>query len=57
MLRRLLPQGHVPEFTDPTGTIVIAEIPLAATWIGEPYAEPRPRRRLASRSWSGPVKA
>src|SRR5580765_1764586 len=39
MLRRLLPHGHVPEFTDPSGTIVMAETPLAASWIGRPYAE------------------
>jgi len=34
MLRRLLPQGHVPEFTDPSGKIVIAEMPVSAAWIG-----------------------
>jgi trk system potassium uptake protein TrkA len=34
MLRRLLPQGHVPEFTDPSGKIVIAEVPAAPSWIG-----------------------
>ncbi len=34
MLRRLLPQGHVPEFTDPSGRIVIAEIPIHAGWAG-----------------------
>ncbi|MEO7070462.1 MAG: TrkA family potassium uptake protein [Nostocoides sp.] len=39
MLRRLLPHGHVPEFTDPSGTIVLAETPLAASWIGRSYAE------------------
>ena len=39
MLRRLLPHGHVPEFTDPSGTIVIAETPLSSAWIGRPYAE------------------
>jgi trk system potassium uptake protein TrkA len=35
MLRRLLPQGHVPEFTDPSGKIVIAEVPAAPSWIGQ----------------------
>ena len=34
MMRRLLPQGHVPEFTDPSGKVVIAEIPVTAGWIG-----------------------
>jgi trk/ktr system potassium uptake protein len=34
MLRRLLPQGHVPEFTDPSGKVVMAEVPAAASWIG-----------------------
>jgi trk system potassium uptake protein TrkA len=34
MLRRLLPQGHVPEFTDPSGKVVIAEMPVSSGWIG-----------------------
>jgi trk/ktr system potassium uptake protein len=34
MLRRLLPQGHVPEFTDPSGKVVIAEMPVSQKWIG-----------------------
>ena len=34
MLRRLLPQGHVPEFTDPSGKVVIAEMPVSPGWIG-----------------------
>jgi trk system potassium uptake protein TrkA len=34
MLRRLLPQGHVPEFTDPSGKVVIAEMPVSVGWIG-----------------------
>src|SRR6478672_11323953 len=34
MLRRLLPQGHVPEFTDPSGHVVIAEMPVSNGWIG-----------------------
>ncbi|NHA69583.1 potassium channel family protein [Phycicoccus flavus] len=34
MLRRLLPQGHVPEHTDPSGRVVIAEMPVSAGWIG-----------------------
>ncbi len=34
MLRRLLPQGHVPEHSDPSGRVVIAEMPVDPGWIG-----------------------
>ena len=34
MIQRLLPQGAVPELTDPSGKIVIAEVPLADGWVG-----------------------
>src|SRR3954454_22407537 len=34
VIQRLLPQGAVPELTDPSGKIVIAEVPLAEPWIG-----------------------
>src|SRR5690349_4732298 len=34
MLRRLLPQGHVPELTDPSGTIVVAEVTVNPAWVG-----------------------
>ncbi|MFW5470068.1 potassium channel family protein [Knoellia sp. CPCC 206435] len=34
VLRRLLPQGHVPEFTDPSGRVVIAEMPINEAWVG-----------------------
>ena len=34
MIQRLLPQGAVPELTDPSGKIVIAEVPLAEAWVG-----------------------
>lgn len=34
VLRRLLPQGHVPEYTDPSGRVVIAEMPVASAWVG-----------------------
>ncbi|MDT0214883.1 TrkA family potassium uptake protein [Rothia sp. ARF10] len=34
VLRRLLPQGHVPEYTDPSGRIVIAEMPVNSAWVG-----------------------
>jgi trk system potassium uptake protein TrkA len=36
MLRRLLPQGHLPELTDPSGQVVIAEVPVDPRWIGLP---------------------
>lgn len=34
MLRRLLPEGHVPELTDPSGKVVIAEVPVSLAWVG-----------------------
>jgi trk system potassium uptake protein len=34
MLRRLLPQGHVPELVDPSGHVVIAEVTVHPTWVG-----------------------
>ncbi len=36
MIQRLLPQGSVPELTDPSGKVVIAEVPMAQAWIGQP---------------------
>lgn len=39
MIQRLLPQGAMPELTDPSGRIVIAEVPLAPEWIGRPLVE------------------
>lgn len=39
ILRRMLPHGHVPEFTDPSGTVVLAETPLATAWVGRSYTE------------------
>lgn len=39
MIRRLLPQGHVPELTDPSGRIIIADVPLAPEWIGHRLTE------------------
>ncbi|WP_270889172.1 potassium channel family protein [Pedococcus sp. 5OH_020] len=34
MLRRLLPQGHVPELTDPSGHVVVAEVTVNPAWVG-----------------------
>jgi trk system potassium uptake protein TrkA len=39
MLRRLMPQGHVPEHVDPSGKVVIAEMPVDAGWIGHRVSE------------------
>lgn len=39
MLRRLLPQGHVPEYTDPSGKLVMAEMPVSSRWVGRRYGE------------------
>lgn len=39
MVRRLLPQGHVPEYTDPSGKVLIAEMPVSAAWIGRRVTE------------------
>jgi len=39
MLRRLLPQGSVPEYTDPSGQVVIADVPLNPAWIGRRMSE------------------
>ncbi len=35
MLRRLLPQDISEEWRDPSGTVVLAQVPVAAGWIGE----------------------
>jgi trk system potassium uptake protein TrkA len=39
MLRRLLPQGSVPEHTDPSGQILIADVPVHAGWVGRRITE------------------
>lgn len=39
MLRRLLPQGSVPEHTDPSGHIVIADVAVNPAWIGHRIKE------------------
>ncbi len=36
MLRRLLPAGAAPLFRDPSGKVVLAEMPFHADWIGRP---------------------
>jgi len=39
MLRRLLPQGSVPEHTDPSGHVVIADVSVNEAWIGHRITE------------------
>jgi trk system potassium uptake protein TrkA len=39
MLRRLLPQGSVPEHTDPSGNVVIADVSVNPAWIGRRVSE------------------
>ena len=39
MLRRLLPQGHVPELVDPSGNVVIAEVTVNPAWVGRRITE------------------
>lgn len=34
MLRRLLPQGHVPELVDQSGAVVVAEVTVNPGWVG-----------------------
>ena len=36
MLRRLLPQGTAPEFTDASGTLRLAEVTVHPSWVGRP---------------------
>ena len=35
MLRRLLPQGHVPQLVDPSGNVVVAEVTVHPAWVGQ----------------------
>ena len=34
IIHRLLPTGSVPGFTDPSGKIVVAEVPVSTAWVG-----------------------
>jgi trk system potassium uptake protein len=38
VLRRLLPHGAEPEWRDPTGIVVLAEIHVGERWLGKPLA-------------------
>ncbi len=39
MLRRLMPRGAMEEWTDPSGTVALAEMPVHQEWIGRPVRE------------------
>ncbi len=39
MLRRLLPHGSAPAFTDASGTVQMAEVPIALSWVGRSLVE------------------
>jgi len=39
MIQRLLPQGSVPALTDPSGRVVVAEVPLNRGWVGRRISE------------------
>ncbi|MEN3273960.1 MAG: trk/ktr system potassium uptake protein [Actinomycetota bacterium] len=39
VLRRLLPHGAEPEWRDPTGIVVLAEIHVGEPWIGHPIKD------------------
>ncbi|MFP5347532.1 MAG: potassium channel family protein [Actinomycetes bacterium] len=39
MLRRLLPQGAAPEFTDASGVIHLAEVNVHVGWVGRPVTD------------------
>ncbi len=39
IMRRLLPEGAIPEWTDQSGRIVLAEVPIDASWIGHSVAK------------------
>jgi trk system potassium uptake protein TrkA len=39
IMRRLLPEGTAPEWTDQSGRIILAEVPVDTSWIGHPVAQ------------------
>src|SRR3954454_24138526 len=39
ILRRLLPAGSEPEWRDPSGGIVLAEVHIGSSWVGRPVTE------------------
>jgi trk system potassium uptake protein TrkA len=55
MLRKLLPEGALPLWRDPTGAVILAEMPTDKAWIGTKIAalEERARTRVAFLSRMG----
>ncbi len=39
VLRRLIPEGVTPEWTDQSGRIILAEVPIADSWVGLPLTK------------------
>ncbi len=39
MIQRLLPEGAVPAYTDPSGQVVVAEVPVVTAWVGRRITE------------------
>ena len=39
MIQRLLPEGAVPAYTDPSGQVVVAEVPVVTQWVGRRVTE------------------
>jgi trk system potassium uptake protein TrkA len=39
VMRRLIPEGVTPEWTDQSGRVILAEVPIADTWVGQPLTK------------------
>ncbi len=39
MIARLLPQGAVPDLTDPSGKVSVAQVPVSTAWVGHRYRD------------------
>jgi trk system potassium uptake protein TrkA len=39
ILRRLLPGGVHEDYRDPSGAVMMAELPVASSWVGQTYAK------------------
>lgn len=39
MIQRLLPQGAVPDLTDPSGKVCVAQVPVHVGWVGRRYRD------------------
>ncbi|MET7461790.1 TrkA family potassium uptake protein [Nonomuraea sp. NPDC005501] len=45
ILRRILPEGAEPLWRDPTGRVVLAEVPVHPSWVGTRAVDLEPRAR------------